>query len=356
MAVISSVQNGTASVGTGTSVDVTVSAVDLSKTFLAFGHRGYRDSRPDKEAIRGKLTTSTNIHFERDLGGYVHTIEWYVVEFSSGVAVQRGSTAFSTTDTSKDETISAVTLANSFPFVSMEADGATWTGACTVVGHISTTTNLHLETYASGVARTVDWEVIDYTTTAVQYGLKVFWSTATTGDVALSAVDLGKTWVTYSYEEQSSGHAGRKMIEGYLIGSTVLRFTRYTAGAWIAAAAANIRWYAVEHADGVATEQGSMFFGTTAEIGDAGISAVDLSRTMARGGYSGGWGRSDYPSDTMACGTFTLEFTTTTNLRGLRGNPAAGAAQLGWYVVEFPGAVAAASLVALRRPSTLLRM
>ena len=57
------VQSGTTTF-TGLSTDVSITSVDLTKSFLVFSYT-VDDENPSQFQVRGDLTTSTNIHFER---------------------------------------------------------------------------------------------------------------------------------------------------------------------------------------------------------------------------------------------------------------------------------------------------
>ncbi len=57
------VQSGTTTF-TGLSTDVSITSVELTKSFLVFSYT-VDDEGPSQFQVRGDLTTSTNIHFER---------------------------------------------------------------------------------------------------------------------------------------------------------------------------------------------------------------------------------------------------------------------------------------------------
>ena len=73
---------------TGTSLDVTIDAVDLEKSFLVFS-QSVDSPNPGEFQVKGNLTDSTTVRFERTTAGSIVFVEWYVAEFESGVFVQR---------------------------------------------------------------------------------------------------------------------------------------------------------------------------------------------------------------------------------------------------------------------------
>ena len=78
---INTVQRGTATIGSGSgSINVTITAVTLAKSWLVFS---YKESSIQSIMVAGKLNSTTNINFDRiNIGAFVTTIEWEVVEFN----------------------------------------------------------------------------------------------------------------------------------------------------------------------------------------------------------------------------------------------------------------------------------
>jgi len=104
------VQSGTLS-QTGVDTDVTITAVDLSKSFLLFNYSGPSFNTSSVNHISGNLTSTTNINFER--GGISITISgtnyisWFVISHD-GLSVQSGDVSI--TGTSSTDTITSVNL------------------------------------------------------------------------------------------------------------------------------------------------------------------------------------------------------------------------------------------------------
>ena len=91
-AVLQQVQSGTA-VNTANGIQtMTISSIDITKSFLVFQVRSTGD-RPVSTTLRGRLASSTTIQFERatnEGAPLAINIQWYVATFGSGVLVQRG--------------------------------------------------------------------------------------------------------------------------------------------------------------------------------------------------------------------------------------------------------------------------
>jgi len=90
-AIINQVQSGIAtSIGNGTT-SVSITAVDPGRSFLMFQTRS-SSNRPPGSTVRGRInSTGTAVEFVRVTNETsTINIQWYVMEFSSGVSVQRG--------------------------------------------------------------------------------------------------------------------------------------------------------------------------------------------------------------------------------------------------------------------------
>ena len=104
---------------TGLTQDVAISAVDLARAWMTFGF-DVDAGDSDESALRGMLTTTTNIHFERDTDTTTVNLDWWVlVDLTGGDVwtVQR-VIALSIPATTADATITAVALDRTMHFSS----------------------------------------------------------------------------------------------------------------------------------------------------------------------------------------------------------------------------------------------
>jgi hypothetical protein len=121
---------------------VTITAVDPTKSFLLFSTRS-SSNRPVSSIVRGRLASATTLEFIRvtdESPVSTITIEWSVVEYSCGVAVQRGDTSVSATTV--DVPITPV-ASQSQAFItwskSTAAADASWDGNDTLVVDLTST-------------------------------------------------------------------------------------------------------------------------------------------------------------------------------------------------------------------------
>jgi len=93
-----SVQHGNQTIGTGdgTSVDTTITSVDLDRSMVWPGNyfpfaKTNNTQEDTSDFISRELTTSTNLQFQRNsTGSYSYDVEWQVIEFDETVYEQEG--------------------------------------------------------------------------------------------------------------------------------------------------------------------------------------------------------------------------------------------------------------------------
>lgn len=107
----SSVQSGQVSFATtDTSKTASVTSVDTSKSWLIYSYQLDDNAiiNPNVASIRGQLTNSTTLTFDRYASGNAATLTYFLVQFTDGTTVQSGSQNFATTDTQNNATITSV--------------------------------------------------------------------------------------------------------------------------------------------------------------------------------------------------------------------------------------------------------
>src|SRR5579883_2435937 len=150
--IVRSFQSGTATLATNaTTVTATISSVTTTQAILFFS-TSTNSTAVSNFGITGTITNATTLTFARGGTGTAATIQWYVVEFSSGVTVQRGSTTIATGANTTNVAITAVNLANSFPIISTSQNttaGNSLTSSGEVNASLTSTTQLRLSTGAN---------------------------------------------------------------------------------------------------------------------------------------------------------------------------------------------------------------
>ena len=332
MATIKSIQRGTATISaSAASTTATVTAVDETKTMLVFGLSKTSGDRPDEDFIRGRFTSTTELTFDRHAAaGAAVTIEWYVVEWTSGVTVQSGVQD----DGTENTTITAVVQTNSLVLNTWRKDGATMGDDDLVKAWLSTTTNLRMEdndtTISTGVAS--GWFVVESTDFTVQDGFSSMGS-GLTDDITITEVDLAKAFPLLFFSTNGSpGLTEDVMLRGHFTTTTNLRVERDTDGP-VDPGTDGIRFQVIEVDDGSTVQSGTFAFADTDGQESATVTAVTDGMPIAsgfqhRGGQ--GSGTTDTPNPVEA----TFDLTTSTNLQADRGSTG-GTADIEWFLVDW---------------------
>ncbi len=327
-----SVQSGSATVSSGSSSAVVpITAVDPAKAFLVFTLRHDIDN-PADSMVTGQLVGNNSLTFQRVGTSTDVTLEWSVVEFLSGVTVQRGSLALDAP--TKNVTISSVDLSKSFPLVTQRIGGTVTSDDDFIRTRLTSSTNLEIAAFNDRGDSTAEWQVIEYTDASVQTGSVSFASGDSSKSAVLpSAVDTGKTWLVYSYRSElgTVSDTGQKLVRGLITGPTGLQFDRDRTGQAI-----DLEWCAVEFEDLTVVRHASAGFTSGQLQADVPISAVTPSRSIAVGGYSLRSGKTPFnTTDHTGPAWFTAELTSPTNLRLRRDTTGSQTADLGWFVIQF---------------------
>lgn len=237
----STVQTGTAvSTANGTLTVPIPTTVDMTRSFLMFSSR-HNSNRPVGSMLRGRIATPTTLEFVRvtDEGTPVPiTITWSVVEFSTGVVVQRGSVNQSSTVINVP--ITAVASLNQ-AFVTWSKTPAIgdndWSQDDPILGDLTTTTNLQFRVETANANHVIWWQVIEFTNPAdifVQRGTSSLTGGGGGGssvNVTLpTPVDTTKTFVLVGFRTNGTGsNVGRRMLRARLMNTTTINIDRSIA-------------------------------------------------------------------------------------------------------------------------------
>ncbi len=237
------VQTGTViSNANGTLTVPIPTAVNMTQSFLIFNTR-HNSNRPVGSMVRGRIATPGTLEFVRvtNEGTPVPiTIRWYVVEFSSGVRVQRGSINQTATVMNVPLATPVASLAQAFVTWSKTpgiGDGI-WGQDDPILGDLTATNNLQFRVDNANGNHVIWWQVIEFTNPAdilVQRG-----TTSLTGgggggssvNVTLpTPVDTTKTFVLVGYRTGGTGSdVGRRMLRARLLNPTTINIDRSIAG------------------------------------------------------------------------------------------------------------------------------
>lgn len=212
---------GTLVLNTGSSPDtLTVSLpVDLDPAHSILFFTVYSAGpAPSTNTVQGQIIGtmgSTQLRFSRNTYdvAYPVNIQYEVLEFSSGVTVQRGTVSSNSfTDTGADITldvsITSVNTNKSFPLVFVSNGGGSYGHNDFIKAAFTSSTVLRLShsdaTSPSTETNNVDWQVVEFTdgTTVAPYSVT---SSSSSVTVNITSIDLNRSFLVTSYLYNNAG-------------------------------------------------------------------------------------------------------------------------------------------------------
>ncbi|MCB1316544.1 MAG: hypothetical protein KDK27_11350 [Leptospiraceae bacterium] len=240
---VNQVQSGLANLSATNSTNVTISTVDTSK---AFSVCNFRTDIPQPQYVPiCQLTSPTQLQISYQ--GACCTanvmVSWYVVEFSSGVSVQRGLQTIPGGTASQNIGLSTVNTGKTFALIEANANSTAtnFDEQMTFTADINGSTNLLLTRNETGLPPQVAWQVIQMDGATVQAGATSI-TGVTSGSAALSSINVSKAFVVLSVAGAASnnGNDAAQMVRARL-SSNNLALNRGAAGG-----AVDIHYYVVE--------------------------------------------------------------------------------------------------------------
>lgn len=328
---VKNVQSGTVTMSPATRT-VALTAVDPARSFVLCHNR--TNNGVSRSRVTCELTNATTLTITAGFLNASNVVQWYVVEFTSGIAVQRNLAAFGNGTATVNVALNpAVNLAKSFVLISErindnnQARDERWT----IRARLTATNNLELSRNETGTALTVAWQVIQIQDATVQSGLTTLLEGNVAVTAAIGAVDMTKTFVVFSRRGATvaAGIEGRYQVRGELTNATTLTFTRAVNNA---VGGGNndveIAWFAVTLNDGTIVQRGTTT--VNAAFMDVPLAPIVLNRGFPIVSVSGG---TNGPNTHLDDTSLTDAFTSTTNLRLQRANTAVPAT-VAWFVVN----------------------
>lgn len=315
-------------IATASTLNVPLNAtIPLDRSFV-YCTWSVNNGGPANCSIRPVLN-ATSIDFIRSGTTNDVTIDWYVVEFLTGVTVQRGTVA-TVPGTGTNITISAVDLTKSWPII-FDSNAGTGYGTDDVVrARLTSSTNLELKPQASD-ADSVSWQVIQYDACSVQE-LQVTFTTETQIDTAITSVDPAKTAIFCSMNTDGNIVGGSFPIF-YQTSFTNLRGSRFhTAPGFLTSV------YVVTFTDSTVCQQKQVSFTSSDTSINTTITAVDVDKTIIVGAGTTE-GSAGYCSATTAgtnlAAMFGSSLTNSTTVNSLRAATGSVAGNCGFTAISF---------------------
>lgn len=340
---LSAVTKSSVTMATNESSKTVNVSVNASKTILLFSV-SHDEDQPECGLIAGNLNSGgTQITFRRGSSfcNNSATIQYSLVEFSSGVTVQRGVLADGNGDAPKVATLnSAVDVTKSFPIISMYTDFSAYNSDDFAEADITDENTLTVRLNNAHSQTQVEWQVVEFDdavihTDQVQIGSG---STSQSADTA-SNFDIAKSWLMFTYRTTvDPADPASEAVRGAITDNNTLTFDRNASGTTI-----DITYYVVEFTNDTLVDYGTLSFANTTATDTDTISITDASKAVITAGglyYSGGKG-SFNSDDNFGHTQAALTITNTTTVSGTRGGTS-GTADMDYFVVQFDDSIASA--------------
>ncbi|MDX1957839.1 MAG: hypothetical protein SFU98_04660 [Leptospiraceae bacterium] len=148
---------------------IPITTVDISKAFV-YCNFGYTLSSSNNSTTCQLNSSGTGVEIQS--GGGNATVNWYVIEFSSGSAIQRGSITLDSSTTTTNVTINPVTLTQTFVLVYSRITnfGNGVDERRTIMARLSTNTNLEISRNEANESVIVEWQVVQLSSVFIQSG------------------------------------------------------------------------------------------------------------------------------------------------------------------------------------------
>ncbi|MCB1175190.1 MAG: hypothetical protein KDK39_16565 [Leptospiraceae bacterium] len=268
----------TALMDTNSSTTAAITAVDLSKAFVMCYFTSSSSTMYNVPTCQ--LSAANTVSIAKGGGADSIKVRYYVMEFASGAAVQRGSFSMAAGDASANVTLgSAVDLSRSFviQYARTAAGGTNADERRLLKAVLTSTTNLQFSRGDTGAALDVEWQVVELEGAQVQSGTATIANGSTATIAPLGAYDTGSSFLIFNYAAGIlGGNESNYLVTGNLSSSTSLTFARQTTNQQI-----DIAWYLVEMLNGPHIQNGSInVLGTETDATAALSPAVNPAFTM----------------------------------------------------------------------------
>lgn len=353
-AILRDVQAGTArSVMTGVTAVTIPRAVRPDHSFLIFQTRHASD-RPSGSVLRGQIIDASTIEFTRNTSETMPVpmdISWYVVEFASGIRVQRGNAALTAVATSIPLPL-AVVPARTLALFSRTsaADHVSWAQNDPMIVDLvgPTTLQIRVQVGMGSTGQTAAWEVVEFLNpndASVLRGAGVSMPNGTTTAMATltRAVSLARSFVLAGFLTTGAGiDVGARMMRAEL-GAGTVTFERGAGGD--NDATSDIGWQVLELASPTLVQSaradlaaGTAMVRATLPMGIDPSRTVALATVLSGGGAN--MGSSTYVDDDVI-GTCSTTMALSASDVLIERSHTGGSCSVNWSVIQFPRAVAA---------------
>lgn len=329
----SSFQSGTVTIGGINPLIVALTTtVDATKSYVYCNFK-LTNSGVDR-AITCQLSASgASISIQSGNAGSSSVVNWYVVEFSKGASVQRGSNSLLSTESTNTITLStAVDLSRTFIIAYSRTTNTSNTidEERTLRYRLTSTTGLEVLRNETGIGVSYEWQVIQLDGGRVQSGISTITNGSTSVSVTISSVNLSNSFIILNSAAGAdvNGVETDHYVQASYASTTQVSFTRTGNSDTI-----DIAWFAIEMIDGTSVQSGNSSVATTSTFSTSTLATVDTTKTMIVSSYRVDTG--DAPATTQDSGTFSSYFLDSSTIQFERASAESNSANISWFAVQF---------------------
>ena len=355
--VLSSIQVITGTTGTGASSDHSFSGgTQLDKMFFFVSYDfNVGDNLHDQTFRRAELTSTSNLRLTAgQTGGGNQDINFHaiIVIFTAGSDMAVNRYTSDTTVLTRNVTITAVSAtAQAFviPHGERDPSDTSWGREELFVYGLTSTTNVQIQVdrinNTSG-GNTIGFEVVDWNNSDINVqhiNFNVMTSTQTSQTIAITEVDLTRTWLIGTARTDSGANSEftDEMVARLDLESSVFVRNRRGSGG------AQMHWSAqiIEDTAGTVwtTQLGNIALGTGDLTGTFTLTAVDTARTFVNGTMVTSFADCGESNDTTAgnqdTANCTVDLTNSTTITATRGVTDGFTLDIFVQAIDFDGAV-----------------
>ncbi|MCB1177531.1 MAG: hypothetical protein KDK36_08140, partial [Leptospiraceae bacterium] len=331
----SSFQSGTSTMTSASITAALGTSVNSAMSFVYCNTR-YPSSNIDIPVTCQINSSGTSVEIKSGDLNTSTIVNWYVVEFSQGALVERGSTTFTSSGSDLSQTVN---LSNTFDTnrtfliaysrVNGDNNNQTTDEQRTTMVKLSSTKSLELSRNEGGTATTIEWQVIQLDGARVESGNSTISSGNSATTASLNSAFNSNSVVFFT----SKGGSGVNGVEtyyytrGYYSSTTELTFQRGGSNDSV-----DVSWFAVEFVDGTTVQSGYTNIGSSSTTGTANLSSsVDTTKTMILMSYD----VTGYDTAYQDSGTFSAIFNSSSQIQFERYNSESHLCDINWFTIQF---------------------
>ncbi|HRG76119.1 MAG TPA: hypothetical protein PLX69_16280 [Leptospiraceae bacterium] len=327
-----SLQSGTVLLGTSP-LNISLSiAVNASKSYV------YCNSRLNGSALSRAVTCQIaddglSVIIKSGSASATTVVNWYVIEFSKGAFVQRGSNSLLSTQSLNTITLStAIDLSRTFIIAYSRTTNGNNNNdeQRTLRYRMLSSTSFEVLRNETGINVDYEWQVIQLDGAKVQSGIASIANGSTSNSATLNNLMLNNSFIILNYTGGTgvNGAETDYYVQGSFLSSTQIGFNRTGSADTV-----DLSWFAIEMIDGTTVQSGIASVSANSAFIDVSLNAVDSNKTMIV--FANQVETGDSLVTTQDSGTFSATFLNSSIIRFERDKSEVNVAKISWFAVQF---------------------